>query len=921
MLKNNLLWKKTNASKAHTVAKVAFIASLMILSAIVTSFVGFENAFASTTQSTANSDVMQYEWPQHYYDAALTHNSPGTAPNSVNVLWQRNITANSALSAFNGKIFVNDGVNIWAFNPFTGAAIWNKTSPTGSWGSTYANYATKIDSQHMILRYSNTSAGPNRVQWICVDPETGNTLWYSQPTTIGPEDTYYADYKVWITGSYDKYGNPANYTCWDFSDISEPPTVLWTYHIEGAGGIHHAISCGDGKVMIGSYNPFITCLDAKTGKLLWETPIIGESTYPGYYYQGKFYAGTAAGLMYCFDPDTGDVLWTFSAGGLAEYAGWGGAGNGLIYHCFSDSYLYALDPETGSVVWKYKEPGSGLYYPEGLAVADGKVYCQTGQASFRDWDTGEYGKDVFTCLDGKTGAVIWRLDEHIASTTSQFIIAYGNLYGRYATGELTAIGSSTSWSQFHNDAARTGQGSSGPTNLELAWEFDTDGAITSSPCAENGKVYFGSMDKNVYCLNATSGDSVWTFSTGQRIYSSPAVTNGKVYTGPDDGYVYCLDANNGTKLWATNCGYAEVFEQGKPLLRSSPCVVSGLLYVGSTDGYFYCLDAGSGSIEWKFNAGVPILSSPAVDNGMVYVASQNGTLYKLNAISGDLMWTILLNPVVVNSGGLQLKSTPTVADGRLFIGNAYSFTGSTGRVYCINASTGAFEWNYTTSSAVQTLGSPAYANGLVYFADQFNLVCANATNGEVIWKQWLVRELLTSPIYATGKIYMSSTSRVLYALNATTGDKLSWVSLDAEVISTPALYEGRLYIGDWGVSLYCFKEAAQLGTTYYGWPSTSPSVSPTPTVLPSSTPDASPAPSVSQTPSDSATPTATPPVSSTPTVTSTPSASSSPSVSSTPPDSSKEESTNDVYLVAIAAVVIAIIAVVAVALVLKKRRK
>ncbi|NIO11825.1 MAG: PQQ-binding-like beta-propeller repeat protein, partial [Deltaproteobacteria bacterium] len=55
-----------------------------------------------------------------------------------------------------------------------------------------------------------------------------------------------------------------------------------------------------------------------------------------------------------------------------------------------------------------------------------------------------------------------------------------------------------------------------------------------SPAVAYGKIYIGSLDKKVYCLDAITGDSVWCYTTGDYVYSSPAVAGGKVYVGSDD---------------------------------------------------------------------------------------------------------------------------------------------------------------------------------------------------------------------------------------------------------------------------------------------------------------------------------------------------------------------------------------------------
>ena len=53
-------------------------------------------------------------------------------------------------------------------------------------------------------------------------------------------------------------------------------------------------------------------------------------------------------------------------------------------------------------------------------------------------------------------------------------------------------------------------------------------------------VYVGSVDGNVYTLNASTGAKMWTYPTGDAIDSSPTVANGRVYVGSYDGKVYAF---------------------------------------------------------------------------------------------------------------------------------------------------------------------------------------------------------------------------------------------------------------------------------------------------------------------------------------------------------------------------------------------
>jgi outer membrane protein assembly factor BamB len=467
-----------------------------------------------------------------------------------------------------------------------------------------------------------------------------------------------------------------------------------------------------------------------------------------------------------------------------------------------------------------------------VIVADGKVYGQIGDVEYRDPETGMRGRDLYVCLNATTGELIWELPYGVASPSGNHCIAYGNLYAQFATTEETAsagvfsrraIGDTLycvsdtgrDWTMFRGDPTHQADGDAGPTNLALKWKYKTGGTIISSPSIADGIVYVGSIDKKIYANDAEDGSLIWSFETGYKVYSSPAVVNGKVYTGADDGTVYCLDAKDGDVIWANNePGDIDWINHGALqsfTIRSSPTVIDGKVYVGSLDKILYVIDANTGITLWTFDTGGYIYSSPAVADGAVYVASSNGRpagrLYKLNANNGSVLWSKMLF-YQRGPGPLVPWASPVVADGMVF----QSIDGF--NHYGINATTGATVWTYRSINWVVIAASPLYADHKVYLVDMFGLVAvdsktgaSNLTDPDLLWVQFLGREIYSSPTHSSGKIYVASQMMALYVLDAFTGEKLSFAEMGALPTSSPSIYDGKVYIGGWDGNIFCYEEA------------------------------------------------------------------------------------------------------------------
>jgi outer membrane protein assembly factor BamB len=369
---------------------------------------------------------------------------------------------------------------------------------------------------------------------------------------------------------------------------------------------------------------------------------------------------------------------------------------------------------------------------------------------------------------------------------------------------------SENWPMFRQNPAHTASSSiSGPSAPKVLWTFsDGDNALQGSPAIVDGKLYIGSANGNIYCLDATNGHEIWfNFKINAGIQSSPAIENGYLYINGWDGLIYCLNAQTGDIVWKFETGYGT---------SASPTIVNGYVYATSQDRNLYCLNALNGQEAWRFSLtslkGPPTQydmtcggTSPAVVDGYVYVGGTN--LYCLNAVSGELSWSF----------SAIVDASPTVYEGKIY------FSARDKNAYCLDASTGKKIWEKPIiTSELYGVSAPAVADGRVYFGSWVQ--CVDASTGERVWR------------YGTGDIYASSAPTVagqyayfcgndnnIYCVKATNGEYV-WKTKNSG--ESPVVVDGTLFIA--GSSLVAYADSGIIPT-----PTPSPSPykpqSPTPT--------------------------------------------------------------------------------------------
>jgi PQQ-dependent dehydrogenase (methanol/ethanol family) len=392
------------------------------------------------------------------------------------------------------------------------------------------------------------------------------------------------------------------------------------------------------RVFFGTLDAAVVALDARTGRVLWETQV--ADTMQGYTItaaplaiRGKVIVGIAGGefgvrgFLDAYDDATGKRLWRFyTVPGPGEPGNdsWNGGswkrGSGATW--LTGSY----DPQLNLLYWGVGNPGpdmngdsrqgDNLYTCSVVALDPDtgtlKWYYQFTPGDTHDWDANEGLVLADRIIDGRKRKLIMQADRNgmfyvLDRTNGKFLFAKPYVKQTWNRG-------------FHED---------GRPILEAGWKASPEGSVVFPTGVGGSNWQSPSYDPASSWLYVVARDH------GQGYRSAPAVYEaGRQYIGgvpfpasdlggASKNFVLAIDTTTGEVKWRF------------PIVRGSfgagvLSTASGILFAGTATGDMVALDSKSGKALWFFQTGGTITSSPmsySVDGKQFVAIAAGNVLY------------------------------------------------------------------------------------------------------------------------------------------------------------------------------------------------------------------------------------------------------------------------------------------------------
>jgi outer membrane protein assembly factor BamB len=247
--------------------------------------------------------------------------------------------------------------------------------------------------------------------------------------------------------------------------------------------------------------------------------------------------------------------------------------------------------------------------------------------------------------------------------------------GRPSDGALSppplhgANATTDDWPTYRHDNTRSSRAAGTVSdNPTVAWRRNLPGRL-SAPTSADGKVFVCAVDHHMaYALNLDDGKELWSYHAGGRIDSPPTFRAGRVYFGSADGYVQCLDADTGALIWRFLAApvRSSIIARGQ---LESPWPVAGSVLV--KDGFAYVfagrsahLDGGMYFTKLNARTGEPEMTK------QIYLRDRIGRQDETHVYDafgpGDMDMAGLLNDIPSSiDSSIFLRGTRLTLDGTL----------------------------------------------------------------------------------------------------------------------------------------------------------------------------------------------------------------------------------------------------------------
>ena len=425
------------------------------------------------------------------------------------------------------------------------------------------------------------------------------------------------------------------------------------------GNNNRGVAVEGGRLFMGTIDAKLVALDAKTGKVLWETQIAdpekgySETMAPAVV-DGKVLIGTNGGeygirgFVKAFDAKDGKLLWTFNTipekGHEGVWAKNDATGRNMHRDIDAEKAAFAKDSSF------YQSLGGGVWMTPAIDRKTNTVFFVVGNPSPDLYGAIRPGDNLYTdsmvAIDLNTGAYkwhfqyiahdVWDLDAVSPPILTQAKDASGK------TVDVVIHGGKTGHVYVHErSTGKLVRFSDAMIPQENMWVLPTKEGARMLPGA-NGGVEWSPMaiDPRSHMVYAANLHQPMTYHVEESPYPGGKLWLGGAFkTIPSEeqwGNLVAVNLDTGKIAWQ--------HKTPQPLIGGVLATAGNLVFNGEANGWFKAFDSKTGKELWKYNCGAGV-NAPAVSymvNGKQYVAVAAGGNNQIDSKRGNSVFVFAM---------------------------------------------------------------------------------------------------------------------------------------------------------------------------------------------------------------------------------------------------------------------------------------
>lgn len=330
------------------------------------------------------------------------------------------------------------------------------------------------------------------------------------------------------------------------------PGKGWSSPIVVAGKIYLTTAVADGEGAKPDQSLCAVCLDANTGKVIWnkevfhplnsEVPNIhsknSQASPTPIFEGGKLFVHFGHFGTACLNANDGSILWQNRELKYSPVHGNGGSPmlheSKLIFMIdgADRQEIVALDSQTGKVVWRT---------PRNAKPKKAFSFCTPLITEINgSLQLIAVGSDTTMALDPNTGKEIWRVNYSGYSIVPRPVAANGMIF------------ISTGYDNARLLALKPSAGTGDITNTAIAWKAEKNAPYNPSMIVMDGLLYAVSDAGVATCWEADTGKVIWSERVPDKYTSSILYADSKLYLHSEGGTTTVLKAGRTFETLATN---------------------------------------------------------------------------------------------------------------------------------------------------------------------------------------------------------------------------------------------------------------------------------------------------------------------------------------------------------------------------------